>query len=213
MFRTSTPVTAGNFFDRQQEIDRLEETIRNLKADSPNWLAIIGPRKVGKTSLILELARRAGDLATDTEPKVVFIVMDCFEELPLMPEIFRRYALRTVDAALGAELGSSLERLAGRPADLRAELLGSEGLLQVQNKLETSLVKSTVDGVTGAKPTYFFLERYMPAYEAEWAAFVDLVAGGGPNPASLDDGVVALAMAEAATRSAETGLPVALSDV
>ncbi len=97
--------------------------------------------------------------------------------------------------------------------DQRAELLGSEGLLQVQNKLETSLVKSTVDGVTGAKPTYFFLERYMPAYEAEWAAFVDLVAGGGPNPVSLDDGVVALAMAEAATRSAETGLPVALSDV
>ncbi len=126
MYRTSTPVTAGNFFDRRQEIDRLEEAIRHLKADSPNWLAIIGPRKVGKTSLILELTRRASDLATNSEPEVVFIVMDCFEELPLMPEIFRRYALRTVDAALGAELSSSLEMLAGRPSDLRAELLGSQ---------------------------------------------------------------------------------------
>ncbi len=97
--------------------------------------------------------------------------------------------------------------------DQRAELLGSDGLLQVENKLETSLIKSTADGVTGAKPTYFFLERYMPAYEAEWAAFVDLVLNDGPNPVSLEDGVTALAMAEAATRSAASGVPVALNDV
>ncbi|MEO1780420.1 MAG: inositol 2-dehydrogenase, partial [Pseudomonadota bacterium] len=56
--------------------------------------------------------------------------------------------------------------------DQRIELLGSEGLLQAQNMLENTVVKSTRDGVTGAKPTYFFLERYMPAYEAEWSAFV-----------------------------------------
>ena len=55
--------------------------------------------------------------------------------------------------------------------DQRLELLGSEGLLQAQNMLENTVVKSTKGGVTGAKPTYFFLERYMPAYAAEWAAF------------------------------------------
>ena len=50
---------------------------------------------------------------------------------------------------------------------------GPKGLLQAQNMLENTVVKSTTAGVTGAKPTYFFLERYMPAYAAEWAAFVD----------------------------------------
>lgn len=94
--------------------------------------------------------------------------------------------------------------------DQRIELLGSEGLLQAQNMLENTVVKSTATGVTGAKPTYFFLERYMPAYSAEWAAFVDAVNAGTPPPVSLDDGVKALAMAEAATLSAKTGAPVRL---
>lgn len=97
--------------------------------------------------------------------------------------------------------------------DQRVELLGSEGLLQAQNMLENTLVKSTTEGVTGAKPTYFFLERYMPAYAAEWGAFVDAITEGAALPVTLDDGVAALAMAEAATRSAKSGAPVKLSAV
>ena len=97
--------------------------------------------------------------------------------------------------------------------DQRLELLGSEGLLQAQNMLENTVVKSTTAGVTGAKPTYFFLERYMPAYAAEWAAFVAAVNTGSALPVTLDDGVAALAMAEAATQSAKTGLPVTLASV
>ncbi len=97
--------------------------------------------------------------------------------------------------------------------DQRVELLGSEGLLQAQNMLENTVVKSTTQGVTGAKPTYFFLERYMPAYAAEWAAFVDAVNGDKALPVTLDDGVAALAMAEAATLSVKTGSPVSLASV
>jgi len=89
--------------------------------------------------------------------------------------------------------------------DQRVELLGSEGLLQAGNVLENTVRKSTTAGVTGAKPTYFFLERYMPAYSAEWSAFVAAVTQGTPMPVTLDDGVLALAVAEAATRSARTG--------
>jgi myo-inositol 2-dehydrogenase/D-chiro-inositol 1-dehydrogenase len=97
--------------------------------------------------------------------------------------------------------------------DQRVELLGSEGLLQAQNMLENTVVKSTAAGVTGAKPTYFFLERYMPAYAAEWSAFVEAVTTKGAVPVTLDDGVAALAMAEAATLSAKTGAPVRLDQV
>ena len=79
--------------------------------------------------------------------------------------------------------------------------------------LESSVVKSTKAGVTAAKPMHFFLERYMPAYRTEWAAFVAVVTDNAAIPVSLADGVAALAMAEAATISARTGQPARLADV
>ncbi len=97
--------------------------------------------------------------------------------------------------------------------DQRVELLGSKGLLQAQNMLENTVVKSGILGVTGAKPTYFFLERYMQAYKAEWSAFVAAITEGAALPVTLSDGVLALAMAEAATKSAKTGQPVLLADI
>ena len=97
--------------------------------------------------------------------------------------------------------------------DQRVEILGSTGMLQVQNVLENTVVKSNASGIVSAKPTYFFLERYMPAYAIEWAAFVDALSTNSPMPVSLEDGIAALAMAEAATRSAKTGQPVMMNDV
>ena len=97
--------------------------------------------------------------------------------------------------------------------DQRVEILGSGGLLQAQNVLENTVVKSTADGVTSAKPTYFFLERYMPAYRAEWDAFVAAVRTGTGVPVTLENGVAALAMAEAATLSARSGAPVKLEEI
>ncbi|WP_305971609.1 MULTISPECIES: inositol 2-dehydrogenase [unclassified Mameliella] len=97
--------------------------------------------------------------------------------------------------------------------DQRVEVQGSEGMLQVGNLMENLVMKSTANGVTSAKPVLFFLERYMPAYAAEWNAFVAAYKAGGAMPVTLDDGVAALAMAEAATQSAKSGQPVRLSDV
>ena len=74
-------------------------------------------------------------------------------------------------------------------------------------------MKSSRQGVVSAKPTYFFLERYMPAYKAEWAAFVEAVQAGAVMPVTLEDGVRALAMAEAAKQSLDASMPVKLADV
>lgn len=93
--------------------------------------------------------------------------------------------------------------------DQRLELLGSDGLLQAGNMLENTVVKSTTAGVSGAKPTWFFLERYMPAYQAEWAAFIDGL--NGTLPVTLQDGINALALAEAATLSLAQGRPVEIT--
>jgi myo-inositol 2-dehydrogenase/D-chiro-inositol 1-dehydrogenase len=97
--------------------------------------------------------------------------------------------------------------------DQRIELLGSGGLLSAGNVLENTVSRATAAGVVSAKPEFFFLERYMRAYSAEWAAFVEAVTTGGALPVTLDDGVNALAIAEAATRSAKTGSTVAVASV
>ena len=97
--------------------------------------------------------------------------------------------------------------------DQRIELLGSEGLLQAENMLENAVIKSTTAGVAAAKPMYFFLERYMPAFSAEWSAFVEAITNNTAFPVTLEDGVAALAMAEAATLSAKSGATVQMSDV
>ncbi|MEN8918501.1 MAG: inositol 2-dehydrogenase [Octadecabacter sp.] len=97
--------------------------------------------------------------------------------------------------------------------DQRVEVLGADGLLQAGNMLENTVVKSTTAGVVSAKPTYFFLERYMPAYEAEWSAFVDALSSGEEMPATLADGIASLAMAEAANLSVAQSRPINLAEV
>ena len=94
--------------------------------------------------------------------------------------------------------------------DQRLELLGSTGLLQAGNVLENTLNKITTAGAVSAKPEFFFLERYLSAYPAEWRAFIDAVKAGTGYPVSLQDGINALAVAEAATLSCRSGQTVRL---
>jgi myo-inositol 2-dehydrogenase / D-chiro-inositol 1-dehydrogenase len=96
--------------------------------------------------------------------------------------------------------------------DQRVELLGSEGLLSAGNVIENTVTKLTTSGSISAKPEFFFLERYMRAYAAEWSAFVASMENGIALPVTLKDGINALAVAEAATISYKTGLSVELKD-
>jgi len=95
--------------------------------------------------------------------------------------------------------------------DQRVEVLGAEGTLAAENEIENTVVKSTAAGVVSAKPVLFFLERYMRAYAIEWSAFVDAVTEGTQVPATVQDGVNALALAEAANRSLAEGRPVSVT--
>ena len=110
--------------------------------------------------------------------------------------------LRWADGRLAVIRNS---RRAAYGYDQRVEVLGERGLLSAGNLTESTVRTLTEAGDTGAKPLHFFLERYARAYAAEWDAFVAAVAEGSPVPVTLADGVTALAVAEAATRSAVSG--------
>ena len=85
--------------------------------------------------------------------------------------------------------------------DQRFEVLGSKGMLQAANHRPTEVTLWSSGAVTADKPEYFFLERYRAAYAAEMAHFFEVVAGRASARTSIDDGVKALALAEAATTS------------
>jgi len=85
--------------------------------------------------------------------------------------------------------------------DQRFEVIGAKGMLQAGNHKPTEVVSSTAQSVSADKPEHFFLERYQRAYANEMAHFFDALAKGTPIKTSIDDGVKALQLAEAATTS------------
>jgi myo-inositol 2-dehydrogenase/D-chiro-inositol 1-dehydrogenase len=85
--------------------------------------------------------------------------------------------------------------------DQRFEVLGGKGMLQAGNHRPTEVAAHTAASVSRDKPEHFFLERYRVAYANEMAHFIDAVAGGKPVRTTIADGVKALELADAATRS------------
>jgi myo-inositol 2-dehydrogenase/D-chiro-inositol 1-dehydrogenase len=85
--------------------------------------------------------------------------------------------------------------------DQRFEVLGSKGMLQAGNHKPTEVVAATAQGVSEDKPEHFFLERYRVAYANEMAHFFAAINDGTPVDTSVQDGVKALELADAATHS------------
>jgi myo-inositol 2-dehydrogenase / D-chiro-inositol 1-dehydrogenase len=85
--------------------------------------------------------------------------------------------------------------------DQRFEVLGSKGMLQAGNHRPTEVFAHTAAGVSEDKPENFFLERYRVAYANEMTHFFDALANGKPVQTNIQDGVKALELADAATRS------------
>ena len=85
--------------------------------------------------------------------------------------------------------------------DQRFEVLGSQGMLQAGNVRPTEVASYTSKAVSTDVPEAFFLERYSAAYATEMAQFFGAVRESGPVPITIEDGVKALELADAASRS------------
>jgi myo-inositol 2-dehydrogenase / D-chiro-inositol 1-dehydrogenase len=94
--------------------------------------------------------------------------------------------------------------------DQRFEVLGSKGLLQARNHTPTQVVLQTTAGVCEDQPEHFFLERYRAAYALEIAHFFEALTQAKPVRTTLEDGVKALELAEAATQSWREGRVITL---
>ena len=97
--------------------------------------------------------------------------------------------------------------------DQRAEVFGSKGMVATGNDTQSRAVISSADGVTGEKPLYFFLERYMEAYAKEVKCFVDAIENGNDTPLGVMDGLKPVLMGLAAKKSLDEHRPVKISEI
>jgi myo-inositol 2-dehydrogenase / D-chiro-inositol 1-dehydrogenase len=107
----------------------------------------------------------------------------------------------TITTRRGRLCQINTSRRAAYGYDQRFEVLGSKGMLQAGNHKPTEVIAATATNVTSDLPEHFFLERYRAAYAREIAHFFAAVSNRTPVRTTIEDGVKALQLAEAAATS------------
>ena len=97
--------------------------------------------------------------------------------------------------------------------DQRAEVFGSGGMVATKNDSQSTAVISNENGVTGEKPLYFFLERYMDSFREEMNQFINAIENDTDTPLGVIDGLKPVLMGLAAKKSVEEHRPVAISEI
>ncbi|MDB5472877.1 MAG: iolG [Devosia sp.] len=118
-----------------------------------------------------------------------------------------------LSTASGKHATISNSRRATYGYDQRIEVHGSKGAVSAENQRPVSIELANAGGYTRPPLHDFFMTRYTEAYAREISTFIDALETGSPaNPSGLD-GLIALALAEAAVRSVNEGRAVKVSEV
>lgn len=122
-------------------------------------------------------------------------------------------AVITMKLSNGAIAVIDNSRRAAYGYDQRAEVFGSDGMVAVTNDSESTAVISNKDGVTGEKPLFFFLQRYMDAYGKEVSEFIKAIVDDTDTPLGVEDGLKPVLIGLAAGKSLKEGRPVKISEI
>lgn len=115
-------------------------------------------------------------------------------------------AMIVMRTAQGRQVLLNNARQAEYGYDQRVEALGTSGMLQSSNRTPNGLLRFKA-GATAVQTGYleFFIERYTEAFVHQLDAFIDLATGQAADAPRFDDGLKALALAEAAYRALKSG--------
>jgi myo-inositol 2-dehydrogenase / D-chiro-inositol 1-dehydrogenase len=134
-------------------------------------------------------------------------------------EFFRQYGDVDTSAAIvtfadGALGVVSNTRYNGRGYDVRLEVHGSKDSVAagVDDKWPMRSLEPGADFPAG-EPHRFFLDRFLPAFRAEFEAFLDVVAKKRPSPCTVADGLEADWLAESCSTSWKEHRPVRIEEV
>ncbi|AEK56188.1 MULTISPECIES: inositol 2-dehydrogenase [Brucella] len=115
--------------------------------------------------------------------------------------------------ASGRQCVISNSRRASYGYDQRIEVHGSLGAVSAENQRPVSIEIASKDGYNRPPLHDFFMTRYTAAYAAEIGAFIDALDSGKAPMPSAEDGLKALALAEAALRSVKEGRTVKVAEI
>nr|MBF0683036.1 inositol 2-dehydrogenase [Pseudomonas sp.] len=118
-----------------------------------------------------------------------------------------------LSTASGKHATISNSRRATYGYDQRIEVHGSRGAVASENQRPVSIEVANASGYTRPPLHDFFMTRYTEAYAREISSFIDFVESKSPATPSGIDGLIALAMADAALKSVQQGRAVKLSEV
>ena len=122
-------------------------------------------------------------------------------------------AVITLKMESGAIAVIDNSRRAAYGYDQRAEVFGSKGMVATANDTLSTAVLSNADGVTGEKPLYFFLERYMQSFATEVKGFINAIENDTETLVGVEDGLKPVLMGIAAKKSVLEHRPVKLSEI
>ncbi len=133
-------------------------------------------------------------------------------------EVFRKYddvdtAVAAITMANGVLAALTTARHDPLGYDIRTEVFGSKDSVVVGLGPRTPIRSLEPDWVASDVAKWdFFIDRFMSAYRAEIAAFVRMARGEIQSPCTARDGLQALIVADAATRSLKEHRPVPTSE-
>ncbi|TYT27293.1 inositol 2-dehydrogenase [Luteimonas viscosa] len=181
-------------------IESLQITSNDPAPPPPSYIAVSG-------GLFKDMAIHDFDMARwllGEEVAEVWAVGSCLVD----PEIGRLGDVDTARTVLKTASGKlcviSNTRRSGYGYDQRIEAYASAGMVRADNVLESTVQVFGENGAASDRLQNFFLDRYAEAYRREMDHFAEILDGATPS-VGYADGVAALALAEAATRSSKTG--------
>lgn len=181
-------------------VEMVRVTSRDPYAPPPSYVASSG-------GLFRDMMIHDFDIARwflGEEPSEVFATGSCLVD----PEIGKLEDFDSAICVLKTPSGKLCQIENSRRAvygyDQRLEVFGQKGCLQAGNVQPTMMQLWNEKGITHEKPQPFFPERYVEAYAAEIVHFFEAIAAGTAPEVGGEAGKGSLALADAATRSAET---------
>ena len=118
-----------------------------------------------------------------------------------------------LSTASGKHATISNSRRATYGYDQRIEVHGSKGAVSAENQRPVSIEVANASGYTRPPLHDFFMTRYIDAYAKEISTFIDFVESKSPASPSGIDGLIALALADAALKSVKEGRAVKVSEI
>lgn len=187
----------------------LKITSRDPEPPNPKYIAVSG-------GIFLDMTIHDFDMAaflTNSDAEEVYVNSAVLVD----PEIGKQgdvdTAIITMKMSNGALAVIDNSRRAAYGYDQRAELFGSKGMVATSNDTLSSAVVSDENGVTGEKPLFFFLERYMESFSEEMRQFVSACENDTEVPVGIHAGLQSVRVGLAAKKSVAEHRPVRVDEI